>query len=409
MNQIGTCKYFRQEKQHTSVMANVFQGAAFLLVFLMAMDFRTRVFYLSFMAFGLIVFNKLYGFSIPRAVLAPIILAVSLCLFSTETQGDLIQCIKQFMYPASVLVGYNLTDSDSDKTVKKNATLIILALAGGSFFHYLLNLLNNLNSTLRDTIDVWTKMVLSSTGQSLMAVMMTGTVVAILFSSLRLIWKLMAVGVMLIILYYNLILSGRTILVLFAALILINLIANWIIQKNSSKLIRGIIVLLIITAVIYIVIRNNLFGIMDVFGKSNLHQRFFSKFGSAGLNEDGRMKYKIMYLKHLIDYPFGKEELRKAIGGYYAHDIILDTYSLAGVFASCSVIIMLVDTIIKCVKICHCKLLSKNLKSVVLNVIFSVFLAFAMEPILQGAPWLFASFCVLYGTITRLSEVQYMN
>ena len=113
-----------------------------------------------------------------------------------------------------------------------------------------------------------------------------------------------------------------------------------------------------------------------------------------------------MYIKYMFDYPFGRHAIGKLVNAY-AHDIILDTYSMAGVFACGAVVAILINTIIKSIKILLNKKIKGKLKKLILNIIIAMFVAFATEPILIGDPWLFASFCVMYGSITRLTESDF--
>lgn len=398
-------RYIRQSK--TRIESSRFLYTVIMaFLFLMAMNFNNRVFYCAVVVFALVLFVRFKKYDIPLAILSSLALMVSMLLFSSNTQGNITFFLQPVVYPMCVLTGYNIAEGESGKQTRRNILLIVLVLSAGAYGHYLLNMFSNLGKSIdRNTFDFWTKSALSATGQALMAFMMIGVAVSVFFTTEKNAYKMLAVAALISILYYNLILGGRTIIVLIVLLFAVNLFIIWGSTKDPWKLIRGMTVMLIIIALILLVLKNNLFGIMDTISKSNLYQRFFTKYGASELTEDGRMNHKLMYIKYMLDYPFGRNELGRLVGDY-AHDIILDTYSMAGIFACGAVIVMLTDAIIQCVKILRDKEIDRKLKSMILNVMVSIFVAFASEPILFGAPWLFASFCVIYGSIKRLTESQ---
>ena len=405
MYQYNKCSRYIRQSSTGLESSKYLYGTIMVLLFLMSMNFRNKVFYCAVLVFALVFIMRFKGYDMPFAAVSSIVLMVSILLFSSNGEGNITFFLQPIAYPMCVLTGYNIAEGESEKQTKRNVLIIVLVLSAGAYIHYMLNMFSNLGKIVdRNTIDFWTKSVLSATGQALMAFMMIGVAVSVLFTIKKLAYKMLAAGILISILYYNLILSGRTIIVLTVLLIPVNLLFSWKSTKNPLKMIRGMVIILIVIALILVLVKNNVFGIMNIISKSNLYQRFFSKVGAGELTEDGRMNHKLMYIKYMLDYPFGKDELLRLVGAY-AHDIILDTYSMAGIFACGAVVAMLIDTVITCIKIMKNKTIDKRLKSIILNVIISVFVAFLTEPILLGAPWLFASFCVLYGAMKRLPEL----
>ena len=382
---------------------NVYEIVALVLLAMMAMDFKTRVYYISFVLFGLIIVLRHNDLCINRVVIPPIVLAVSMCLFSKNLRGDALGIIRPVSFPMCVLIGYNLIEPATISHVEKRVKWIIISLAIGSYGHYLLNMLTNLGKNIdRNTIDFWTSSPLSATGQSALSCIILGTAISYVFSNTKTINRIIYTGIILSVLYYNLILGGRMVFVLAIVMIFCNLLANWCVKKTINKRIQGLLTIFIVTIVIYIVIKNNIFGIIDAFNESNFHHRFFGGDSAGRLSEDNRLLYKSLYINNMLSYPFGGDELRQTVGNYYAHDIILDTYSEAGVFAAFAVIIMIINTIRRCIKIHSILNLSTLTKRIIYNISFAIFSIFMLEPILEGMPWLFMCFCVIYGAITRL-------
>ena len=73
--------------------------------------------------------------------------------------------------------------------------------------------------------------------------------------------------------------------------------------------------------------------------KSNFYERFFGDRSVVDIDEDSRMANKERYINNMLDYPFGGNKLREQLNGAYAHDLYLDVYSEASLFAFVAIII----------------------------------------------------------------------
>ena len=106
----------------------------------------------------------------------------------------------------------------------------------------------------------------------------------------------------------------------------------------------------------------------------------------------------------MLFYPFGGNELRRVIGNHYAHDIFLDTYSDSGIFAFISILIMVSSYAVSTIRFYMHLQSNPIVKKVLMNLMIIVLIMFCMEPTIESTPWLFASFCVLYGAASKLYE-----
>ena len=404
MNQTGACKYLRTAGADKTKYIQALQIVVLVLLSLMAMDCRNKIFYFAVAAVGLTLLIKFEGFDIPRAVIPALILTASIMLFSPNPTGNITVLLRPIVYPMCFLTGYNLCESESAEKSGRIVALVILAVAAGAYGHYLLNMLINIGKSVsRNTLDIWTRSKVSATGQSTMAIMMTGVTMAVLFSKFKPVWKIAALGILASIMYYNLMLGGRTIFILAALSLGINMIVSWCSMKDTNDRIRGLVIIAFVLMAMVIVLYFNLFGIRNMIYNSEFYRRFFGKNSVESLSEDGRLEHKLVYIRYMLSYPFGGAKLLKVVGTY-AHDIFLDTYSDAGIFALLAVAAMIVSTIIKTVKTTTSKLIGRRTKILILNVVCLTLAVFMLEPILQGMPWLFASFCAISGSITKLAE-----
>ena len=404
MYQSNINKYLKNIKTRRTQMAKIEQIILLVILSLLSMNFVARVFYLAFILFVVIAILQ-KGLDIPGAVFPTFLLAISMCMFSPSAHDEILGMIKPFTYPLCVIIGYNLAYADNVEKTKKQVIWIIIALAFGSYSHYILNMFYNWGQNIgRNTFDIWTRTILSATGQASLACIMIGVSITLLFSELHYIIKISSFIVLISILYYNLILAGRTIFILVTIILILNFLISFMRIRSTNTLIKRMLIIFLILFIIYYIIKNNIFGINDIFRDSNYFKRFYSKYGSDGIYEDGRLLFKKMYLQNMLYYPFGGNELRQAVGNHHAHDVLLDTYSDSGLFAMIAVMIMIINTIVRVYKICKYDRAFFFFNMIISNVIIAILYIFSIEPILEGMPWLFASFCVIYGAIAQLID-----
>lgn len=383
------------------------QPVILIFLFLMALNFQNRFYYLTFGAMALLFVVQTMRLSVHQIVFAPILLATALCIFSNQAHTAL-TTIKMFSYPICVLLGYNLVSSSTLETRERQLRIILICLAWGSFSHYVLNMIHNWNSDTRNTVDFWTQTILSATGQAALACPMIGVASAVVFTTKKNWIKTLYIAVLAVIVYYNLVLAGRTIFVLMAVGLLIGFFSNFRSMKRATKKLKFVIGVAVVVVVMSWTIRANAFNIQAVFAESNFFSRFLENNVEGSILEDSRMEYKLEFLKRMMDHPWGGQHILNEIG-HYAHDVFLDTYDEAGVFALLAVILILADVLKKMVKICKSGQVSYETKSLLLCFVCVVFLEFIVEPILEGVPWLFACLCIFYGAQERIYALSCQN
>lgn len=384
---------------------DVWQRVILFLLYLMAMDFQNRFFYWAFASFGMLALGNRSALQLPRSVIPALVLAVSLSAFGPSTRDSLLGVLRPFTYPFCVIIGYNLTNSKQRKGKEGQLVAIIAVLAAGAFTHYLLNMALNIGAKSdRNTIDVWTHMTRAATGQSALACLMVGVACALLFCDVQGRIKALCLAIMAAIVAYNLQLAGRTLFFFIGIAMLLAFVIRYQTEKKRTtrlKLIGGAAFLVCVVAILVSV---NAFGIVDWFQESNFYDRFYGKYSTTDMTEDGRLETKIRYLKYMGDYMFGGGNIRAKVG--YAHDVILDTYDEAGVFAMLAVICMLCSDIYKCIHLYRDSKVSANTKIIVGTVFVIMLCQMMLEPILLGVQWLMASYCVISGSLGNLYEVS---
>ena len=377
---------------------NIFQVLILLFVFLFAMNFINRYFYCVFIAFALfLLVNK--KFTISFSLVALLGLSFCIIFFSKDTTSAITSYIKPFIYPICFLIGSSFFNNESSKyhpTKRENSiNTIIVVIILGLLVHFLLNFAINIDNDERNTTDFWTNEVLSATGQTAIACLPIAISCAWLVSDTKLINKIFAVITLCFVLAYNLVLAGRTIIIM-TGICLIASIIHLLFNGKKTKKTSIIIVVLVILAIVALLINFNAFGLQDEILNSNLYDRFYGEW-AQDIDDDGRSKLKLVYLSRFFDNLWGGSVIKDDIG--YAHDIYLDTYDYCGIFGLIFTIIYVIASIIRGFKVLKLKGVSFKFKQLVFCFYLVSNIEFFIEPILYGMPWFLASYCLVDGLL----------
>ena len=174
--------------------------------------------------------------------------------------------------------------------------------------------------------------------------------------------------------------------------------AVYLIAKGNvnSKRIKILILISFAILLCYLLFQSNFLNVRDLVLRSNFYQRFYGDF-AGDISEDSRLERKVLYIQHFESSILGGNHNRSKYG--HAHDIVLDTYDEAGIFA----LIAITWFLLRMIKNGYLFLKNKShpfqTKQVVLALYIALYAEFFVEPILQGVPWLFTLFCFIGGLI----------
>ena len=378
------------------------QALIMLFLFLGAMNYLSRYYYWFFIAFLLFCFF-VSRIRLGSSLFALLGLSLSILLFG-ELYGSLLTSVlRPFVYPVCYLLGQGfLGKFNNDAEKKRNESafpIVAIILAVGLFIHLVLNLSINIGSEERNTPDFWTGEIMSATGQATLACLPIAVICAIFFSEHKVWQKILAMCALTVILYYNLILAGRTMILLMFLCSLLALIYAFLGNRANKSLFKarlaiGVAVVILTVIVLY---TNNFLNIQQTIVRSNLYQRFFGRWG-MDVDDDGRADYKLVYIQNMWGYFWGGGNIHKIAGGY-AHDIFLDTYDEAGIFALLSMLVYIALSLKNFWRCITNKSLDFKVRQFVLCIYVLCYLQFMVEPILQAMQWLFAIFCFLDGML----------
>ncbi|MEE0914255.1 MAG: hypothetical protein U0L76_06670 [Ruminococcus sp.] len=381
------------------------------ILFLSTMNFMGKYFYCIFIAFIIFIFfifTKKLSLKISYDFIFLVTLSFSFFLFSPSTQSSLVTLFKPLAYPLCYIIGYNFLQirEKSFSEFERNCKVLynsFIILALGSFVHLCLNMIINQESTFRNTVDVWSEEILNATGQVAFCCIGIGVVCAIFVSVNSLKHKLVALIALVIMFSYNLILSCRTLIFMFAIIILVAIIHFFKEERRDKVKVRFFIILLSVLTLVVLAYSFDWFKMRTVFETSNFYSRIIGA-DNFGWFDDSRMSNKIVYLKYIFDFPFGGAHIRQNYD--YAHDLFFDTWDEAGIFAFISVVIYIICSIVILINTLKNKKIPFQTRQMVLCVYCAFYIEFLIEPVLLGLQWLFATFCIFNSMVNRLNEIS---
>ena len=369
-------------------------------LFLSSMDFMLLHYYFVFIAFALCLISKSENFSFDFCSWMLFAFSISYIIFMPSATSTFAAMLKPFTYPFCYCIGRNIFSSSTTDPIhlQKQTKIGIIAVSMGAFVHYLLNFAINFDATERNNIDFWSKSIRSATGQASLAVMAVAVFVAILFSKSSKMTKLGSIVGLTLTLMYNLILSGRTLLLLTLICFVVTFLYAQTSRTKKQKIIAITIVLL--TVILLVTLYNSDFlGVKTAISNSNL----FKRFEVEDVSEDSRMDNKLLYIDLMFVYPFGGNMIFNETGKY-AHDLYLDAYSEVGIIGILFLLIFMILSIVSVLKTIINKSVSNDMNTMLFCVFLAMMVEFMIEPILQGVQWMFCCYCFIIGMINKVIE-----
>lgn len=373
-----------------------------ILLFLGNMNVRNLYVYFLFGAsvIGILMNGRFLRVDGMVAVL--LLLSLSYVVFDPIASDSLTTVIKQFLFPMCYLMGLNFVRGEGAAELgereERQISTAIAVCAMGAFGHYLMNMALNFGSAFRNNVDIWTGEILSATGQAALAVFALAVFSAWLFDTKR--KKIPAILGLILIMAYNLVLAGRTLILLTVMVLCVSFF--FAIRTTQSRR-KGRLLLMLLLALIAVLTAyvENWFGVRDWLLGSNLSTRF----DVMGWGQDTRMENKRLYLEHFLDYPFGGGYLRSELG-VYAHELYLDTYNDTGVMGYVLILVFVANSTVTAWQCIRKGDISNDFKLLILCVYIAVLAEFFLEPIMRGMPWMFCTFCFFSGLLKNVKTTN---
>lgn len=380
-----------------------------LLLFLTTMDFQGMFFYLALVTFACWMLFCKGTLHVDFSFFLLLLLAASIYIFDTDTTKSASYLIRLFLFPICYLMGSCFFSGkhayEVGQYAEKTIMRILTILSMGFLVHGALNFFLNLGSSSRNILDIWAGTTMNATRQAMIVCLPVAFSVALLFTHGKLISKLGALAMLVLAFAYNLLLAGRTIVFLILLCAAICIIQTLVNRKQSIK--TKITLVLILFGVLCIVIalyQADALGIRSYVEDSNLYKRLFDQ-DLTEMASDSRLESKLAYIQYMPQYLWGGGYIFQRVGSY-AHDIFLDTYDDAGVFALLAIGIYVILAITRLLKCIFNEKISAGFKQVISCTYASFLTVFMLEPILLGHHWFLIVFCLIDGLVSGLLRQQ---
>ena len=377
-----------------------------LLLFLGAANFLNLFYYWIFIAFVFfLMFWRSDKVRINLDFLLLFLMSCGIAAFSKTYQLQLTTIAGQFIYPICYLIGRNLSQTQSNThdefeyTVRQKRLIrYFVIISAGMFAHLMVNMVFNFGSSVfRNTLDFWSGEVMSATGQAALACYPLGIIPVVFLIKTKPIHKAFALFAFCVIMVYNLMLAGRTILVMAGVVFFLTFLYAMVQTGKISLLFKMLFLVSGLVALLIVAYQSNVFGFRDYIQETNLYERMFLMSNEVAYGDTSRLDLKIMHLQNMGNNLLGGANSRIRFG--YAHDLLLDMYDEAGIVPFVFALIFMTSAVYKWVRCLASKRLQDSTKMFIVSLYTALFLEFCLEPIIIGVPWTFAYFCFACGIV----------
>ena len=373
------------------------------VIFLAAMNFFLYGSYLVMLAFAMCVLYRNKNFVVPKGSVYLILFSMSYNFFMILTSSEI--NLRVIAAPCAYLAAYNLYDDAAEYDSEKVLTVITYAMALHSLLSFIyLYRTQGINSFSQGAgYDIWSGSSSTSTGIAANYYFLAATVPMLLMKGK---WHHYIIYILALI--HDILLGGRTFLVLSGISVLLTFVLRVFLEKKRvSVVIKYVIAFGIIACVLIIIYQKNIFDIRNTFESSYMWRRFFSANPYEKLNETSRWERKYIYLQNLFTYPFGGGHMRNDLGVGYAHDIWLDTFDNAGVITMIILLFYSITSIFRFLRYSKiCQTVKEKIVFYVLPIVLTA--AFFVEPIMDGCPMVFFMYCFMDGFVSKKLERGYV-
>lgn len=311
-------------------------------------------------------------------------------------------------------IGYSLVEDNSISSIEcggKTLKSLIYCITFGRFFHGLLNFIisKGYSGFNRNGIDIWTRTVLSATGQGALMTMCIGLTFygLIIVKKDSMLEKTIILFAVFMSLLNSVLSASRTALFIMAIVFLfctlISIIKSNIPINTRRRIIFGILVFSLIAVLLF---QRNIFGIRNFWITSPLYDRIntITSYESGDIARRSSIEDALIVG---IIHPFGDGDM-----GTTAHNLWLDIFRQTGWLTSILLLCFTIVSIKNVMQVWKNNNASIEIKYLVISVFLSMLLNFSFEPIMKGMPYYFVSFCILSGGVEKylhLIEVDNTN
>lgn len=316
--------------------------------------------------------------------------------------------IRSLIYPTTVLLAfqagcYVIGSDKSGGQFEKYYYLIALATATHGIANMVLNLMRYGTDFggVRVLADLWKPEDTLATGQGALFVLLIGAsyyIYSTAAKQTRGILKLVLLIFPVLSVVYNVMTATRfTVYLFFITIVVFYVCDALFVQKKFRKVVVGLCVFLCVFGVL----RFNLFGVTDFLEDTALYQRIAhleEENLDTSLSSRGRELQIAYVINHLPKFAFGGDPM----GWGFVHNTWLSVLNRGGVVVAVPFLLLTVAAIGVCLK--FAKNVGKRMMYLAVGFLAAVYTYCFIEPMFEGAKWLFIAFVFILGMMQRVTE-----
>ena len=243
-------------------------------------------------------------------------------------------------------------------------------------------------------IDFWTGSYSAATAQGILFTPLVSIVWAVLLAKRRGFLKIATLITIVVAVFYDFMLGGRSFFVLLALSGLIMIVIRLCnVNKAVFSAMKSILLIGVLCLVAFALYQADFLSIKSSFESSYMAHRF----SYQGMGDDDRSQRWLYYIAHLSEGAFGGNVIGITSGYGYAHNLWLDVYDEAGLLPLLLLLLITVQSVVKTIRVALCS--DEFEQSIFLSFLVITISQFLVEPVMQGSPLLFMAFAYFCGVI----------
>lgn len=297
------------------------------------------------------------------------------------------------------LTGMLLTDSEDD--VKK----IIIIVAIGNIVYGVLNLFMSPSITWvnRSVIDIWTGGYNAATLQSSFFTAAIG--IALWLFRRNRFGKVCCITILGLSSYNAFMTSTRTTLYIVVISVMVGIYIQIFLSEEKDKRLKRVVLSLVVIAIAVIaflvMFNRNVYGIRDLYEKSNLNTRVSYETANFG-GGFSRSKRWMEGIQNILSHPEGMGNSFVQ----YAHNFWIDTGVSVGIIPFLSLIFYTVCIGLDLIKLNKYKEISSETKVLLTTTYIAYCMNFMVEPIFEAVPFMVITFFMINGAVKKILTTQ---
>lgn len=292
------------------------------------------------------------------------------------------------------VIGYWLT------VKQKSNELASKILILGLFMHGALNvgiyIQNPLSMMNREFVNIWGGTITATLHNILFIPIVCLLFYTVYIEKNKMLKSFILIGIIIAI-YSTIVSASRTLIFMLVIGFLLNIFLN---KRDNKKKINTLISICLIITTLIILYQFNVMGIRSWLGTSNLGERLAGGISNNdSIVKNIRWEMSLKILRALPTHPFGKITVV-----HYAHNLFLDIAKYTGILSATGLTIWSINSMYKYAK--YVLKTRKDWDIVLFSIGVCMTLVLLLEPVLEGLPIIFSSYCYLCG-IYKGSQVIY--